>query len=102
MFDGIVHGLYRAGIDYEEFEFFLQHQEQDVVRCEWLQELLLTVLQTDADMACLEAGALRSLEMHCRFWDAVQARIAAWKRGRLIPVGPPDPAGMTLGALRRL
>lgn len=105
MFEPIVLGLRRVGFADGEIEYFLLHQEQDLDHGAWLEEALARCVKDGADRRLIRRGALASLELRCRFWDAVQDKIKLHKRQVLTPQARREAAapvvGCSLAEMRR-
>ncbi|MBT3586584.1 MAG: iron-containing redox enzyme family protein [Halobacteriovoraceae bacterium] len=75
MFNQIVRGLKKAGLNEKEYEYFSLHMAQDVDHGNWMQNALEQFCtNNEAQVECWK-GAMLSLEARNKFWSAVQSKM---------------------------
>lgn len=80
MFPPLIEGLQRAGFTDEEIRYFGLHVVQDVDHGTWMEEALVSLVQSDEDAARIRTGTLRSLEARSQFWNGVQFQVVNWRQ----------------------
>lgn len=91
MFEAVIPGLRRAGLDEDAIGYFTLHVLQDDDHGSWLEEALLRLAGTQEAQAQVRAGALASLDARLQFWSGVQRAVIRYRQPRATRQDGPTP-----------
>lgn len=91
MFDAVIPGLRRAGLDEQEIHYFTLHVSQDEDHGRWLEEALLRYTYTTEAQALVRFGTMASLDARLQFWNGVQRAVIRYRQPRITRQDGPTP-----------
>jgi hypothetical protein len=80
MFESLIPGLRRAGLDRQEIAYFTLHVAQDKDRGAWLEKALAHYATNDEARVQIRRGALASLAAREVFWTGVQRAVDRFRQ----------------------